>query len=470
MANKTDIALMSHLMRRAGFGAARTEIEALAERGYEATVEQLLHPEEQPEIDEYDLYRYHPGAERPQFAEMGQFNWLYRMVNTQRPLQEKMALFWHHVFATGNSKVEGPYQMQHQVELFRELGLGNFRDLLVEVAENPAMLYWLDNNENHKRAPNENWGRELLELFSMGMGNYTEEDVYEASRAFTGWTVGAKIHWLLWGPHLWEFEYHGDDHDVTDKRFLGETGRFNGEDVVDIIVKQPACHIFIARHLYNFFVADEPQVPAWAIELPRDPDAIVTLSRTLVDSGFELGPVLRTLFNSDFFKEAMYNKVRNPAELAAGAIKLTGDLNGPDPRWIGTALEPVGMGQSILDPPSVEGWHTGKEWINSGALMTRVNFVADRVSNLELPGVRDIVRRVSADANGDGKSMTAETLVDRCLDLMGPVEMADSTRSELVGHATAGGPLDWQDDYDSSARRVAEVLALIAGTREYQFG
>ena len=196
---------------------------------------------------------------------------MHRFRNTRRPLQEKMALFWHHVFATGYDKVVSARDMSIQVELFRSLGMGSFRDLLVELARNPAMIYWLDNQENHKRAPNENWGRELLELFSMGVGNYTEKDVYECARAFTGWSMGRKLSYMAWTGLDWQFVYRPEDHDGSEKSFLGHSGRFGGEDVIDIIVEQPACHAFIARHLYNFFVADEPEVPRWPSAPPRDP-------------------------------------------------------------------------------------------------------------------------------------------------------------------------------------------------------
>ena len=360
------------------------------------------------------------------------------------------------------------YEMHRQIQMFRDHGMGNYKDLLVCVAKSPAMIYWLDNNDNHRRSPNENWGRELLELFSLGIGQYTEKDVLECSRAFTGWTMGAKIHWLLWGPHLWDFEFHSEDHDFGEKTFLGHTGRFNGEDIIDVIVQQPGCSKFIARHLYNFFVADEPQVPAWSIEAPRDPEAVEILRSTLVDSGYEMKPVLRTLFNADFFKNAMYKKVKNPVEVVAGTLRVTGDLNGPDPRWGEVPNEPGYMGQDILDPPSVEGWHTGKEWINSGSLMQRVNFVADRVTNTGLPGVQDMIKRVAT----NGAKMTAEGLVDRCLDVIGPLEVEAETRRELVAHAESGGTISWATDeeYARFSSRVGDVLALIAGTREYQFG
>ena len=464
MADKSDIALMSHLMRRAGFGASRAEIETRAERGYEATVDELLTPESQPPLDDHMLLRYHPAAQvQPQF------DWLYRMVNSARPLLEKMALFWHHVFATGITKVEHEKPMSSQLALFREHGLANFKVLLASLGRDPAMIRWLDNDENHKRAPNENWGRELLELFSMGVGNYTEDDVKECARAFTGWTFTGNPRGGTWSTPRWEFRYFPADHDAGDKSFLGHRGRFNGDDIVEIVARQPAVHRFIARHLYNFFVADEPQVPAWPVQPPQDPDLIGMLCEELVRSDLEIKPVLRALFTSDGFKTAMYRKVKSPVEVVVGTLRLTGDMNGPDPRWGDLELESNLMGQIVLDPPSVEGWHTGAEWVNSGALMRRVNFVADRVGDPSLPGVADIVRRVAA-LNGD--AMEPTELLDACLDMVGPMEVSGETYGELLGQVESDGPASWATDsgYAASAKRTGELLALIASTREYQFG
>src|SRR5215831_14850725 len=189
MADSHDIGLIAHLMRRAGFGASREELEIRAAKGYNATVEELLHPEESEPADYNVLLRYQPAALLPGGQPpMGNVNWMFHLVNTERPLEEKMVLFWHHVFATGNSKVVNYDQMLEQIQMFRENGMGNYRDLLVKVAKNPTMIFWLDNQQNHGTAVNENWGRELLELFSLGAGNYTETDVRECSRAFTGWT------------------------------------------------------------------------------------------------------------------------------------------------------------------------------------------------------------------------------------------------------------------------------------------
>ena len=468
MPNTEDIALISHLIRRGGFGAPRTEIDEHAERGYDATVEWLLNPDGEPEVDTASLYRYHPDAERP-FRLPNGMEWLYRMVTTQRPLEEKMALFWHQVFATGENKVESVYEIAQQIQMFREHGLGNYRELLVSLAQNPAVLYWLDNQENHKRAPNENWGRELMELFSMGIGNYTEKDVYEASRAFTGWAFDTKIHWLLWGPHLWNYEFHAEDHDATDKTLFGHSGNLDGTDVIDLIVQQPSCHVFIARHLYNFFVADEPQVPAWPIEPPRDPDAIRDICDVFVKSDYNLKSVLRAIFTSDFFKEASFKRVRNPAEVFAGTLRVTGSFPEPHPGWNNISLEPSYMGQQLYDPPSVEGWHTGHEWINSGAFVQRVNFMADQLGDTSLPGVQDIIRRI---ASSNGKGMSPDQLVDGCLEQMGPLQVKDSTRSELIDFVQSEtGQISWHNgDYEKGADVTCKVLALITGTREYQFG
>ena len=468
MADSQDIALMAHLMRRAGFGATRDELEAFVELGYENTVEQLLHPDLQPDIDEALFFRYHPMADLIYTLPHAQMDWLFRVVNTKRPLREKMALFWHHVFATGNDKVTNAYEMHTQIGMFRSHGMGNYRDLLVRLAQSPAMIFWLDNQDNHKRAPNENWGRELLELFSLGVGHYTEKDVFECARAFTGWSLAGKTKGIQLGPIPWRFEYRPEDHDEGEKTFLGQTGNFSGEDIIDIVIRQPACPAFITRHLYTFFVADEPEVPKWPNEPPRNPEAIEQLSAVFVETGFELKPVLRTLFNSDFFKEATYQKVRNPAEVVAGTLKLTGDMAGPDPRWgiLGTA--PGSMGQDLLNPPSVEGWHTGREWINSGALINRVNFVADRLRDTSLPGIDAIVRRVGS----NGSSMTARALVDRCLDEMGPLAVDSETYAELLNHVETDGPVSLgpDDKSDEFSRRVGDLLALISGTKEYRFG
>src|SRR5215475_2681863 len=464
MAHTGDIALMAHLMRRAGFGAGRDELEARVARGYDATVEELLHPETQPPVDHYTLLRHQPSVLLPGgVPPMGNINYMYYLVTTQRPLEEKMALFWHHVFATGNSKVDNYDQMLEQIDLFRNHGMGNYRDLLLKVAKNPSMIFWLDNNQNHGTEVNENWGRELLELFSLGAGNYTEIDVREASRAFTGWGFETKLPRLPYGRFPWKFQYRPEDHDEGEKTFLGHTGNFDGEDIIDIIVQQPSCHRFIARHLYNFYVADDVQVPAWMTTPPRDPEAVDTIARAFKDSQYDMRSTLRVLFLSDFFKNASFAKIKSPAEVVVGLMRLAGGFEFPGPGIGNLAKNPTYMGQELLNPPSVEGWHTGAEWINSGTLMKRINFAAGLLGDTSRPGIGKLIERLKA--QGD---LSPEQFVDSCLDLIGPLKVEPEVRQRLVDHASEGGALRWGTEHDASTsgKRVGEMLQLIASIRE----
>lgn len=470
-----DIACMAHLLRRAGFGATREELERYVAQGYAATVEELLHPENAPPAlaDEDLIRRYHVDENSLMLIDSCQAYWLYRMVNTRRPLEEKLALFWHGLFATGYTKLNQPKAILNQIAMFRQYGLGSFRTLLVQVSKDPAMIFWLDNKDNHKHAVNENYGREILELFSMGVGNYTEDDVRQCSRAFTGWTMrNAALHTArvardsVWpyGRLDWQFQYRADDHDTGDKQFLGQTGAFDGEDVIDIICRQPATARFLARHLYTFFVADEPPVPAWRTVPPRDPHAIATLTHALTTSHYDMRAVLRTLFHADFFKHAAFAKVKSPAELVVGTVRLTGGYRFPSVDDITLALETGAMGQQLLDPPSVEGWHTGAEWINTATLMTRVNFAARQFDDTTKPGVQAILDRLCA----LGPRLTPEALVDACLDLMGPLTVSETTRHELLAQAAADGDVRFDLDAAKAVARVRDMLQLIVAMREYQ--
>ena len=465
-----NIALMAHLMRRAGFGATRDELEALDARSYEATVEELLHPETSrtstPE-DEDLVRRYHVDQNSLLILDSAQAYWIFRMVNTSRPLEEKIALFWHGLFATGYTKLNQPKVILSQIDMFRRRGLGSFRDLLVEISKDPAMIFWLDNKDNHKDAVNENYGREILELFTMGVGNYTEDDVRQSSRAFTGWNIhNSDFHAVrtnqdsVWpyGRIDWQYEYRPEDHDNGEKQFLGQVGDHNGEDVIDIICRHPATARFIARHLYNFFVADEPQVPAWDTVPPRDPHAIETLAQAFVESGYNIRATLRVLFNSNFFKESTFAKVKSPVEMVVGTARTAGGFEFPNVVDIQLALQPAQMGQQVLDPPSVEGWHTGVEWVNTASLVKRVNFAVGQFSDTTKPGVNSMIDRI-ASSNGN---LSPDDLVESCLDILGPMSVSEKSRDELVQQAAD------QKGNQTTENRIRAMLQMIVSTREYQ--
>jgi len=464
----TSIALMAHLMRRAGFGAPYAEVEARAAKGYEATVEELLNPDAQPNLDEDVMLRYKTEWVNKNALEGQQEEWVFRMINTKRPLEEKISLFWHGILCTGHAKCENPRQQSLEIDMFRSQGMGSFSDLLMTLATDPAMVFFLDNCMSHKGAINENWGRELLELFSMGVGmdnhlNYTEDDVKEAARAFTGWTVANAMPRYPYGRYLSKFIYDPKDHDNGEKTFLGETGNWNGEDIINIVAKQPATARFVSRHLYNFFVADEPPVPAWQHTAPRDPEAIQQLEAEYFRSNYDIRSMLRLLFNSDFFKNSRFTKVKSPVETVVGTTRLVGEFSFPRPGFNGLCLYIRYMGQDLLNPPTVEGWHTGKEWIDSGTLVERINFTADNVGNVNLPGVRAIITRLQ----GRGATLSPEGLVDGCLELLGGYQLADETRRELVTLASNGGPV--QTGTADFPQRAAQMLQSIVATTEYLF-
>ena len=464
---KSDRALVAHLMRRAGFGATPAELDALtSEMTYEEIVDGLVNPERFPEMDESYIDRYYGG----ELVAVHVGKWLYRMVNTQRPLEEKMSLFLHHIFPVAWGKSEHGPSLYSEIAMFRRVGLTDMKTILLELSRDPAMLFWLDNNENHKDEINENYGRELLELFSMGVGNYTEDDIKAASRAFTGWTFRQPLSLYPNGHYPAEFMFIADDHDYGEKTFLGQTGSFDGEDIIDIIVRQPATARFVSRHLYNFFVEDELQVPSWATEPPRDEAAIRQLSQVFLDSGGQMRAVLSALFNSDFFKNArQFKKVKSPTELVAGVLKQTGEFSEPKPGIFQFAMTTLNgsliegpmaiMGQRLMNPPTVEGWHTGHEWIDSGTLSERVGFVESQFEDIKKPGVSDMVDRI-----GDLDAEPSE-LVDRCLDILGGIAVSPQTYASLVDYAQ--GLRDIKDENDSIG--VHNLLQMTASTVDYQF-
>ena len=468
-----DIAVMAHLLRRAGFGANHKELEAYCAKGYEATVEELLNPENAPDM-EYDLLQRY----MPEWRDLGdkypnESFWMYRLISTKRPLEEKIALFWHGVLCTGSNKLENPRQLFIQIEKFRRHGLDKLPTIFLQLASDPAMIFYLDNQMNHNNAINENWGRELLELFSMGVGmdglpNYTEDDVKECARAFTGWSMHTNtMPEYPYGRYDWRFKYDPADHDGGEKIFLGEKGPWNGEDVIDIICKQPATARFISRHLYNFFVADEPQVPAWQNTPPRDSAAIKVLEDEYFRSGYDIRSMLRVLFNSDFFKTAQFARIKNPAELVAGVVRLAGVFHGGvRPGSVPLVWDSTYMGMSLFEPPTVEGWHYGHEWIDCGTLVERINFGAKYLGNTQLPGIKDIVERLASRG-----VMSPRDLVEGCLELVGPLAVNEDTLQVLIDIAQRDGEIrnDTGTERIEFTHRVGKMLQMISATPEFQF-
>ena len=450
---KTDVGLVAHLMRRAAFGEPLVALEDRSSQEYESIVNGLIDMEACPRPDEDLLERHnlqHADEENPQWTRA---RWIYRMINSRRPLEEKVALMWHGIFATGTSKVINNRMMRTHYEMLRDHGLGNFRDLLLKLARDPAMIYWLDQQMNHADAANENFGRELLELFSMGIGNYTEEDVKECARAFTGWTESQTIPRYPNGFYDSEFVYRDEDHDDGIKSFLGETGRFNGDDIIDIIVRQPATARFVAGEIYDFFVSDNP-----------NPEHIGQIADAFVESDYVVSEVLKFVFNSDFFKESRFQKVKSPSEVVVGTAILAGrHQTSYEFGLTMMATATRNMGQDLLNPPTVEGWHTGREWIDSSYLVERVNFASKMIGDLDAPGTAKIIERITSNRT----VISPSELLDECLSEMGKISLKAPSRQIVFDELGASADLDCQSKEFNEV--ASQMLRLIVSSREYQF-
>lgn len=453
----TDTALMAHLLRRAGFGATRDQIDHYVVKGYDETVEELLHPEYSFPEDQDLLDRYFIASVEARSVGHADPQWAWRMATSTKHLEEKIALFWHGLLAVGGIKLDHGLEMLTEIDLFRRYGLGKFSDLLLEISRNPGMMYWLDNQNSHKDAPNENYGRELLELFSMGIdemgeGAYTEDDVKAAARAFTGWASKPTMPPFFLGPFPMEFRFDPDDHDNGEKEFLGEVGNWNGEDIVEITVRQRATAEFVSRRLYQFFVADN-----------ADEDEVQRLADVFEENDGEIRAVLRSIFKSDHFKsEAVrYRKVKSPAELVFGVARLTDRFDLPDLEASQLASHAMFMGQFLLNPPSVEGWHEGEEWIDSGALVERINYASTELERRDAPGIQQMVERVR-EAGG----LSSAEYVTACLDAMGCIDISERTFGIIAEHASS--QLDPTNE-DEETDRAIEIFQLIASTPDYQY-
>lgn len=371
----------AHLLRRAGFGGAPREIDALHAMGLAGAVDHLVEYDKRPDT----LALFQPTlTERPSFRKMREMDqeerkkrfralrmkdrrqfadlrswWLEKMAKTSRPLEEKMTLFWHGHFTSSYRDVRNSYHMYLQNQLLRRRATGNFGDLCREIARDPAMLAYLNNRSNRKQHPNENFARELMELFTLGLGNYTEEDIRESARAFTGWTFGGN-----------DFRVRKQWHDAGKKTFLGKTGNLDGDDVIDIILSKKATSEFIAAKIFRYFVHQDP-----AEEVIRD------LGRTLRLSRYELKPLLKRIFLSrEFYSDrAVGTRIKGPVVLVVSLLK-TAEI---EPRFapIMANMSTPQLGQALFDPPNVKGWPGGREWITTSLLLERYNLCSSLVSS-----------------------------------------------------------------------------------------
>lgn len=405
---KNDSFWIRHLLRRAGFGHTPPELDYYKQLGFAGTLDELLSPEK---VDNSSL----DAAIAKQEFDFTDINdlkkwWLYRMTYTKRPLEEKMTLFWHGHFATSNKKVAQSYAMYLQNVLFRQGALGDFHALLYNVSKDPAMILWLDNQQNRKGKPNENYAREIMELFTLGIGNYTEHDVKEAARAFTGWQTAAGA-----------FKFNKGLHDGGAKTVLGTSGALNGDDVVRILVAQPATAKFIARKLIKFYVFDTP-----------DKAYIDRIAKVYVSSKYDMRTVMRAIFESPEFlsQKAYHAHIKSPAELIVGTLKtLQVDQLEPDlPRLMAR------MGQNLFEPPNVKGWDGGTAWIATDTMMERFNFAA-RISSQRFANLEE---KTSAKELVQKQGITdADQLVDYFLQLLVDGDVPESARKRLHSYVAS---------------------------------
>src|SRR5579864_840724 len=377
--SKWNEANAAHLLNRAGFGATPVEIERARQNGLAATVWDFV--EVKPDAANLPPPAWaHPRNIRAQRMEIKAAKdrgenfrtkirdvrmmegdemidlrrwWLDRMLNGPAPLLEKMTLFWHGHFATSIQKVRDAYWMWLQNDTLRRNALGNFSGLVKKISRDPAMMIYLDLQQSRQEHPNENWARELMELFTVGIGNYTEDDIRASARAFTGYRVDMTTQ---------QFRFAPMQQDLSPKNFMGRSGGLNGDDIINVLMTKPACPQFIGRKLWRFFVEDEPS--------QQVVDAVASSIRS---HNYEIRPVLREIFASaEFYSDrAMRTQIKSPVQYIVQTSKLL-EAQLPSPVVAQNAMRQ--MGQILFAPPNVKGWDGGKAWISTSTLLFRYNF------------------------------------------------------------------------------------------------
>jgi len=344
----------AHLYRRAGFGASLAELRGAVQHGYHATLVRVFEGPAQPaSLDFIKLGERIAGRNEPQELRAW---WLYCILNGPVPLLEKLTLFWHNHFATSIAKVQRTDLMFNQNKLIRQHALGKFRPFLGDMSRDPAMLVWLDSNSNVKGKPNENYARELMELFSLGVGHYTEKDIREAARAFTGWHTDDD-----------KFDFNAVLHDDGPKTVLSRLGNWNGDDVVRIVLDQPAAAHFLVRKLYRYLISES---------VPPPPVLLEPLADSFRKSDYDVGLLVKTMLSSrHFFSSHAYrHRIKCPVEYVVDVVR-----NLVPNSELQVALAPLAahleeMGQQLFAPPNVKGWEGGRNWLNTATVLARHNF------------------------------------------------------------------------------------------------
>jgi hypothetical protein len=368
-ADPWDLRKAAHLHRRAGFGATWAELKRDVAAGPDESVARFLEPPDPSEEERAVCEGLRAGATSS--TEPGRLRayWLYRMLFGTDPLRERLTLFWHSHFATSLTKVDSVTALGAQVETLRERSLGSFAGLLDAMIADPAMLVWLDGGTSHRQRPNENFAREFLELFTLGQGSFSERDIREAARAFTGW-VATQRHGMP-GDSNPKFEFDDAAHDPGSKTFLGQKGNWKAVDIVRIVLASPEAARHLARKLYRAFVADEPD-PA--------PELIEPLAEGLRSSEYSIRRIMDIVLRSQHFysKAAYRHRIKSPAEFTVGLLRML-EIPRRNVSLMAAAATCGKQGQELFAPPSVKGWEGGASWINSSALLERANWATDVV-------------------------------------------------------------------------------------------
>jgi uncharacterized protein (DUF1800 family) len=445
----------AHLYRRAAFGPSRDDLIEAERLGPQGTLDALFQgrPDHQETLKTLnDIGRV--AATRDDSGEQLRGWWLYVMLQGGHPLREKMTLFWHNHFATSMAKVQSATLMFRQNVLLRQHALGKFGPFLQDVSRDGAMLVWLDSNSNVKGKPNENFAREVMELFSLGVGNYTEKDIREAARAFTGWQVRDN-----------QFRFDARLHDEGQKTVLGKTGNWNGDDVVRIILAQPAAARFLVRKLYHYLISENANPPAALLE---------PLCESFRESDYDIAALVKTILASRLFysAHAFRQRVQGPVEFVVGAVRAVYRRYGEgDPEYRPLPQQVLvnrltAMGQTLFAPPNVKGWPGSRTWLNTSTLLERANFAAALSMGTLWTGKEDAAPPRAYDPARLFQEEPAQTpgdVVRVLLDLYLPGGIRNESRAKLIAFVADGNPTGAALD-----RRVRETVHAILSMPEYQ--